>query len=109
MSSAKSSSEIDCAVRAYYEDPSAWTVEKELPLKIIEGKKLSDEEGVALGASLEAAPGTVAVFAKSTGILVRCGNGFYAVTKLQRQGKNAMDYKSFMNGARDFVGIVLSL
>ena len=106
---AKSASEIDCAVRAYYEDPSAWTVEKELPLKIIEGKKLSDEEGVALGASLEAAPGTVAVFAKSTGILVRCGNGFYAVTKLQRQGKNAMDYKSFMNGARDFVGTVLSL
>ncbi|MBQ1948924.1 MAG: methionyl-tRNA formyltransferase [Treponema sp.] len=105
----KSSREIDCAVRAYYGDPSAWTLEKGLPLKIIEGKPLSDEEGTALGGSNNVAPGTVSVFAKSAGILVKCGSGFYAVTKLQRQGKNAMDYKSFMNGARDFVGTVLSV
>lgn len=105
----KSASEIDCAVRAYYGDPSAWTLEKGLPLKIIEGKSLSEEEAASLGADISAKAGMVCLFAKSTGILVKCGSGFYAITKLQRQGKNPMDYKSFMNGARDFVGTELSL
>ena len=44
---------------------------------------------------------------EAEGILVKTGEGILAVKKLQRQGKNAMDYKSFMNGARNFIGTVL--
>ena len=100
----KSAAEIDCAVRAYYPDPNAWTEENGAPLKIMSGAVLSDEEGSSLGGDINASAGVVSAFSKQKGILVRCGTGFYAITKLQRQGKNAMDYKSFMNGAKDFIG-----
>ena len=46
-------------------------------------------------------------FSKSDGILIKTGNGILSVKKLQRQGKNAMDHKNFMNGARNFIGSVL--
>ena len=51
--------------------------------------------------------GKVVDFVKSEGIYIKTGNGLLCVTKLQRQGKNAMNYKDFMNGARNFVGSVL--
>ena len=73
------------------------------------GTPVSDEEALALGADLSCQPGTVALFSKARGILIRCGGSFYSVTSLQRQGKSVMDYKSFMNGARDFVGKTLGL
>ena len=62
----------------------------------------------ALSAFSGAVPGTVCHFEKSRGIFVKCGQGFVCITELQRQGKNAMKYKDFMNGARNFVGGVLS-
>ena len=43
----------------------------------------------------------------SRGILVQTGDGVLLVTELQWQAKKAMDYKSFMNGARNFIGSVL--
>ena len=102
-----SAEKIDRTVRGYFPEPNAWTLENDLPLKIMSGLPFSDEEGAALGGNIDDAPGTVCAFSKAKGILVRCGSGFYAVTKLQRQGKNAMDYKSFMNGAKNFIGTVL--
>lgn len=110
----KSAFEIDGIVRAYNPEPCAWTNENENPLKIIEGFPLTNEEAFLIQPELknlteqEKAPGKVAAFSKSKGILVLCKESFYAITKLQRQGKNPMDYKSFMNGARDFVGKTLS-
>lgn len=104
----KSSAEIDGAVRGYFPEPSAWCLEGEVPLKIFEGIPLTDEEGAVLGADVNLEPGTVAVFSKAKGILVRCKSGFYAVRQLQRQGKKPMDYKSFMNGVRDFIGSKLN-
>ena len=102
-----SAEKIDRTVRGYLPEPNAWTQENDLPLKIMSGFPVSDDEGAALGGNVDAVPGTVCAFSKAKGILVRCGSGFYAVTKLQRQGKNAMDYKSFMNGAKNFIGTVL--
>ena len=103
----KTAVEIDRLVRGYYPEPAAWTKEGENILKIMSGTPVSDEEALALGADLSSKPGTVALFSKAKGILIRCGGSFYAVTKLQRQGKSVMDYKSFMNGARDFTGSLL--
>lgn len=105
----KTAVEIDRGVRGYFPDPNAWTTEDGNMLKIMSGIPVSDDEAVSLGADLSSTPGTVAVFVKSKGILIRCGGSFFAVTKLQRQGKSVMDYKSFMNGARDFVGKTLGL
>ena len=69
---------------------------------------MSDSDAEGFSCDLKSEPGKVCAFVKQKGILIKCGIGFYAVKKLQRQGKNVMDYKSFMNGARNFVGTVLN-
>lgn len=98
---------IDCKVRAYNPEPVAWSTENELSLKIISGIPLKKEDEKNISVQENALPGTVLCVIKDKGIVVKCGKGFFAVTKLQRQGKNAMDYKSFLNGAKDFIGKVL--
>ena len=70
------------------------------PLRILEAELFTGEDQ-------NAKAGTVLEFSKPNGILIKTGDGILAVKKLQRQGKNAMDYKSFMNGARNFTGTVL--
>lgn len=129
----RSAKEIDCAIRGYAGDPGAWTIE---PLSSgNSGKKAGSvlkilraygcdlngsavfeaNESIFNGAKntvaelknyLTAECGTVCVFEKSRGIFVKCGDGFICITELQRQGKNAMKYKDFMNGARNFIGTV---
>ena len=54
-----------------------------------------------------AVPGTVLEYNKHRGILIQTGDGVLIVTELQWQSKKAMDYKSFMNGSRNFIGTVL--
>jgi methionyl-tRNA formyltransferase len=43
------------------------------------------------------------------GILVRAGQGVLSVTRLQLQAKKPMDWRSFLNGRRDFVGSQLGV
>jgi methionyl-tRNA formyltransferase len=50
-----------------------------------------------------AVPGLVAGTAKQ-GILIQTRDGVYAVSRLQRKAKKALDWKTFLNGARDFIG-----
>jgi methionyl-tRNA formyltransferase len=52
----------------------------------------------------EEGPGTVVGVDKNEGILVRTGQGLLALTQLQYQAKKALDWRSFLNGARNFVG-----
>ena len=97
---------IAAAIRAYTSEPGAWTRiggETGETLKILKAVALDDE--ALLGQPNN--PGTVAAFDKKRGILIKCGQGILCVTELQRQQKNAMGYKDFMNGARDFVGTQL--
>ena len=109
-------------IRAYYPDPCCWCLEEnDAPLKIAQAHEitLSDaqlilesdanfssllEDNVYQGFSY----GKVLAYNKSTGgILVKTGDGILSITKLQRQGKTMMNYKDFMNGAKDFIGTVL--
>jgi methionyl-tRNA formyltransferase len=43
------------------------------------------------------------------GILVRAGQGVLSVTRLQLQAKKPMDWRSFLNGRRDFLGSQLGV
>jgi methionyl-tRNA formyltransferase len=43
------------------------------------------------------------------GILVRAGHGVLSVSRLQLQAKKPMDWRSFLNGRRDFVGSQLGV
>ncbi len=98
-----SAKKIEAAVRAFYPEPGCFCIEKGLSLRILKSavSKKSDSQYES------AAVGTVVEFDKSEGILIKTGNGLLCVKELQRQGKKAMNYKDFMNGARDFTGTVL--
>ncbi|MCQ2610800.1 MAG: methionyl-tRNA formyltransferase [Treponema sp.] len=102
--------QIDAKIRAYTPDPSCYThMADGLELKILESRRLNADEEAEMrsmmGGDFSArASGTVCAFVKKYGILIKTGDGYLCVTKLQKQQKNAMSYKDFMNGARDFIG-----
>ncbi|MGP1459934.1 MAG: hypothetical protein ACTTKL_11630 [Treponema sp.] len=75
-------------------------------LKIFAGKAVASGS-VPTGKADFSQCETVLRFDKTAGIVIQCGDGNYAVSELQRQGKNAAKAKDFMNGARGFIGTVL--
>ena len=93
-------SAIDRKIRAYTPWPLASTECNGIKLLILKASVSAKSTG--------AKPGTVLPYDKSAGIEIACGNGtVLAATELQWQAKKAMDYKSFMNGARNFIDSVL--
>ena len=108
----KSAAEINAKIRAYFPEPAAWTEENGEPLKILSARVAEDARPLASerartsgdGAALS---GTVLSFDKKRGIFIKTGSGIISVTKLQRQGKKALDAAAFINGARGFIGTVL--
>ncbi len=100
---------IDAQIRAYTPWPGCWTTCNGLQLRIL---KANNADKVALqdptvSKNTSAVPGTVLEYNKRRGILIQTGDGVLIATELQWQSKKAMDYKSFMNGARNFIGTVL--
>ncbi|MGN0738711.1 MAG: methionyl-tRNA formyltransferase [Treponema sp.] len=102
-----SAEKIDAKIRAYFPEPGCFcqvgTDEKPETLRILEAKVLNVEKPEFK----DKMPGTVLAYDKPTGIWIKTGSGILCVTKLQRQGKNAMGYKDFMNGTRNFAGTLL--
>ncbi len=110
----ESASSIEAKIRAYYPEPCSWTMFEGQPLRILAAKFIQEDDERFINLSKDASvdfssavAGTVVKFEKNDGIYIKTGNGILSVTKLQKQGKNAMLYKDFMNGARNFVGSVL--
>jgi methionyl-tRNA formyltransferase len=98
--------EIDARVRAFTPWPLSFTH--------LDGQTLYILEGSAVGSDLSPVnsggppvPGSVLGIDRSRGILVQTGNGIYAVSRLQWQAKKALDWKAFLNGARNFIGSAL--
>ena len=98
---------IEAKIRAYYPDPGCWCVENELPLRLLKASYIESTDERVQKYDKNAAEGTVLDFVKQDGIYIKTADGLLVVKELQRQGKKAMNYKDFMNGARDFVGSVL--
>ncbi len=91
---------IDRQIRAYTPWPLCSTVSN--------GTKLLVLKAFVSNNKTDQTPGTVLPYNKGTGIEIACGNGSILVaTELQWQGKKAMGYKDFMNGARNFTGSIL--
>jgi methionyl-tRNA formyltransferase len=70
----------------------------------------SPGEGAAGGADtakVAAPPGTVLGVDKKQGILIQTGDGIFAAERLQYHTKKALDWKAFLNGAKNFVGSCL--
>ena len=100
----KSAAAIDAQIRAYTPWPGCYTTCNGVTLKILNAIT-ADMAGLKV--SSDAKIGTVIEYNKSHGILFQTGDGILVARELQWQAKKAMDYKSFMNGARNFVGSIM--
>ncbi len=87
------------SIRAYTPWPLAHTIFNEKGLNILEAHVPEDLLEKPVGE-----PGTVLLYSKRDGFLIKTLDGAIFVTKLQLQSKKALDYKSFNNGVQNFVG-----
>jgi methionyl-tRNA formyltransferase len=89
---------IEAGIRAYTPWPLAWTLDGSRQLYILKAS-VAPSRGEAAEA-----PGTVLGVDRDLGILVQTGEGVLAVSMLQYGGKKALEWRSFLNGARGFIG-----
>jgi methionyl-tRNA formyltransferase len=99
----RSAREIDAGIRAFDPWPLSWTTHGELRLFIHKAEPQPSPQGEETGKE----PGEVLGKDKDKGILIQTGGGILAVSQLQYQGKKAMEWKAFLNGARNFLNTKL--
>ncbi|MCL2270152.1 MAG: methionyl-tRNA formyltransferase [Treponema sp.] len=97
----RSAAAIDAQIRAFDPWPLSWTFHGELQLFILKAEALD------YAANDPASPGQVLGKDKDKGILIQTGEGILAVSELQYQAKKALEWKAFLNGARNFTGVRL--
>jgi methionyl-tRNA formyltransferase len=97
----QSAAEIDAQIRAFDPWPLSWTAHGEQQLFLLKAEVL---EAGDLAANAPAPPGQVLGKDKDKGILIQTGNGILAVSELQYRTKKALNWKAFLNGARNFEG-----
>jgi methionyl-tRNA formyltransferase len=93
--------DIDARIRAYTPWPLSWTTHGDRRLNILEGTP--GGQGSAPAGS-GAVPGTVLGVDKNRGILVQTGGGVLGIARLQYHTKKALEWRTFLNGVRDFIG-----
>jgi len=98
----KSAAEIEAQIRASTPWPLSFTRRGKDTLIILEAECVAAQTET----KTDAPPGTV-LGTDSRGILIQTGDGILAVRRLQWQTKKALDWKSFCNGERGFVGVRL--
>ncbi|MDR2136310.1 MAG: methionyl-tRNA formyltransferase [Treponema sp.] len=91
---------IEAQIRAYTPWPLSWTTDGDRRLYI----RTADlpEGGAVLPGTRP--PGTVLGVDKERGILVQTGDGVLALVMLQYEAKKALEWRAFLNGARNFIG-----
>jgi methionyl-tRNA formyltransferase len=104
---------IDRQIRAFTPWPLCVTRCGDQELYILAGKPYGgnaparEGEVPVPGTVPGAIPGTVLDSDKNWGILIQTGKGIFAAEKLQFRFKKALDWRAFLNGARDFIGGIL--
>jgi methionyl-tRNA formyltransferase len=112
--------EIDAGIRAFDPWPLSWTTHGNFRLFILKAEPQPSPQPSARerrkGSPLEPfvteewtgkEPGEVLGKDKDKGILIQTGEGILAVSRLQQQGKKALEWNDFLNGARNFLGAKL--
>jgi methionyl-tRNA formyltransferase len=97
---------IDARIRAYTPWPLAQTRHGDRELYILRGRPYGGPRREPEPELPPAAPppGTVLGIDKQAGILVQTGDGIFVTEALQYATKKALDWRTFVNGARDFIG-----
>ena len=87
---------IERRLRAFTPWPGIYT--------FFNGKKLNIHEAKVYNSPVDekAVPGQVVGIDKRAGILIKTMEGILSVQNLQLQSKKALDWKSFLNGVKDF-------
>ncbi len=98
--------QIERKFRAYNSWPGIFTYWKGKIIVITECHLLP-ENIINNVDTVNIAAGTVVTSHKNEGILIKTGDSLLAVTRIKPQSKNEMDFKSFLNGSKDFIGSVL--
>jgi methionyl-tRNA formyltransferase len=93
---------IDARIRAFTPWPLCRTVYGGTDLYILRAHPFFPE--IPLRAPPRAPPGLVLGVDKGQGILIQTGNGFLAAEVLQLEKRKALEWRAFLNGARDFIG-----
>lgn len=97
--------DIDAKIRSYRPWPLCATHHAGQTLYILEAFPILRPEEELMSPLTESAnPGTVLGVDKKAGILVQTGEGLLAVQRLQYATKKALDWASFLNGAKQFIG-----
>jgi methionyl-tRNA formyltransferase len=95
--------EIDRKIRAFTPWPLCLTHFGGSELYLLEGRPFEGDLAGFSGPN-SAPPGTVLGTDKKWGILIRTGGGIFAVERLQFPARKALDWRAFLNGARNFIG-----
>jgi methionyl-tRNA formyltransferase len=102
---------IDAKIRAYNPWPLSWTYHEGERLYILDAEPLPRAEPCAEPRAKPLAesgpPGLVLGVDKGRGILVQTGSGILVLKVLQYQARKALEWRAFLNGARNFIGACL--
>jgi len=105
ISWASSALDIDAKIRAYTPWPLCATHHGNQVLYILEAFPIHKPDlDITSSLAKEERPGTVLGIDKRAGILVQTGDGLLAVQRLQYATRKALDWASFLNGAKQFIG-----
>ncbi|MDR0290689.1 MAG: methionyl-tRNA formyltransferase, partial [Treponema sp.] len=99
----RSAEEIDAQIRAFDPWPLCWTNHGEQQLFILKAQALDEAPLPAPRSPLPILCGRVLGKDKDKGILIQTGKGILAVSELQYRTKKALEWKAFLNGARNFI------
>jgi methionyl-tRNA formyltransferase len=100
--------DIDARIRAFTPWPLSYTRRAGAELYILEASPYRGQAACPAEAC-PAEAGAVLGVDKNAGILVQTGDGILAVSRLQYRGRKALDWRSFLNGDRNFTGSTLGL
>ncbi len=88
-------------VRSLSETPGAFLMLDDLKFKIYEAQVLNNKPNLIKKEGYEI------IQADKQGLIISCLDGDVKLLKVQKQGKNIMDYKSFINGERNLINKIL--
>jgi methionyl-tRNA formyltransferase len=100
----QSALDIDARIRAFTPWPLSYTKHGDAELYILEAAPYNGAFG---GGGAEETAGKALGADKNAGIIIQTGGGLLAVSRLQYRTRKALDWKAFLNGARNFTGAVL--
>lgn len=104
-----SSDDIDARIRAFDPWPGAYTYLEGQRLNLLEARAFGEGEFQPAGEALpNVTAGTIIGMDKARGIMVRTGEGWVALRRLQFSTRKALSYKDFANGMRNLAGLRFS-